>query len=151
VENRSIPAFLKPRQPRILRAGVDYFRLNQGWSMFAPDAPRHDMWIVVDAKTSDGRHVDPYNQLASRIADPRLRTLPHRLGQSAAYCDYTVRIAEHDIFHEPLRDWIMSYHRRTERAVDRIVSFTAYVIEQDPPLPGEHEPRNLQVRPFLTQ
>jgi hypothetical protein len=151
VENTAIPNVLKHRQPLFIRRAVDYFRLNQGWSMFAPDAPTQDMWIVIDAETVDGRHVDPFNALASRVADPSLRTMPARLGQSAAYCDYTVRIAGEGIFHEPLRDWIMTYHRRTHRAGDRILHFKAYTVEQDSPAPGETEPRNVQARVFLSE
>jgi len=151
VENPAIPKPLKHRQPRWIRAGVGYFRLNQGWSMFAPDAPLHDMWIVVDAETIDGRHVDPFNALASRVADPRLRTVPTRLGQSAAYCDYTVRIPDQGVFHAPFRDWIMSYQERTRRPEDRVVHFAAYSVEQDSPAPGEREPHNVQARMFLSE
>jgi hypothetical protein len=151
VENPAIPRLLKHRQPRFIRAGVDYFRLNQGWSMFAPDAPQQDMWIVIDAETVDGRHIDPFNALASRVADPSLRSVPPRLAQSAAYCDYTVRIADEAIYHGPLRDWIMSYHERTHRANDRILHFTAYAVEQDSPAPGEREPHNVRSRVFLSE
>jgi hypothetical protein len=151
VENPAIPSVLKHRQPRFIRRAVEYFRLNQGWSMFAPDAPTQDMWIVIDAETVDGRHVDPFNALASRLADPSLRSIPARLGQSAAYCDYTVRIAGERIFHEPLRDWIMSYHERTHRAADRILHFKAYAVEHDSPAPGETAPHNVQARVFLSE
>jgi hypothetical protein len=148
-ENPAVPGALKHRQPWAIRAGVDYFRLNQGWSMFAPDAPTRDLWIVVDAVTHAGRHVDPFNEVASRIADPSLRSIPKRLGQAAAYCDYTVRIPGDDIHHEALRDWIMAYHDRTHRPEDRVEHFKAYVIEQDSPRPGEAEPRNVTAQVFL--
>ena len=49
-------------------------------------APRDDMWIVVDAVTEDGRHIDPYNEAASLHADPTLRTIPERLGQNYYWC-----------------------------------------------------------------
>jgi hypothetical protein len=150
VENPAIPRRLRLAQPPAIRAAVDYFRLNQGWSMFAPDAPTQDQWIVVDARTSDGRHVDPFNALASRVADPSLRSIPERLGQSAAYCDYTVRIPDDELYHGPLRDWILDYHRRTGRPDDRIVHFKAYVVEQDSPAPGERQPNNVHARVFLT-
>jgi hypothetical protein len=103
----------------------------------------------VDAVTYAGRHVDPFNELASRIADPSLRSIPKRLGQAAAYCDYTVRIPEYGIHHEALRDWILAYHDRTHRPEDRIRHFKAYVIEQDSPRPGETEPRNVTAEVFL--
>ncbi|HTU61689.1 MAG TPA: HTTM domain-containing protein [Polyangiales bacterium] len=149
VENPAIPDWLEHRPPRAVRAAIGYLRLNQGWSMFAPDAPRDDLWVVVDAVTSDGRHVDPWNELASRIADPSLRTIPARLGQDAAHCDYTSRIPDDDILHEPFRDWILAYHRRTRRPEDRIVRFRAYVIEQHSPAPDESAPSDVRARMFL--
>jgi len=149
VENPSIPEWLQHQQPRAVRAAVGYLRLNQGWSMFAPDAPRDDLWIVVDAITKDGRHVDPWNEIASRVADPSLRTIPARLGQDAAYCDYTARIPDDGNLHEPFRNWILAYHRRTRRPEDRIVRFRAYVIEQQSPAPGETAARDVRARVFL--
>jgi hypothetical protein len=151
VENPAIPRWLQHQQPRSVRAAVGYLRLNQGWSMFAPDAPREDMWIVVDAVTSDGRHVDPWNEVASRVADPSLRSIPPRLAQAAAYCDYTSRIPDDDILHEPFRDWILDYHRRTRRPEDQIVKFRAYAIEQHSPAPGQSEPHDVRSRVFLSK
>jgi len=78
VENWAVPKCLKHRQPKWIQATIQTFRLNQGWSMFAANAPRDDMWIVVDATTIDGQRIDPYNDLATRYADPTLRTLPPR-------------------------------------------------------------------------
>jgi hypothetical protein len=149
VENAAVPHWLKHQQPRGVRAPVGYLRLNQGWSMFAPDAPINDAWVVVDAVTSDGRHIDPWNALASRISDPSLRSIPARLGQDAAYCDYSSRVVDDDVLHEPLRDWILEHHRRTHRPDERIRHFKAYVIEQDNPRPGEDAPSNVRARVFL--
>jgi hypothetical protein len=149
VENPAIPRWLQHHQPRAVRAAVGYLRLNQGWSMFAPDAPRDDMWVVVDAVTSDGRHVDPWNEVASRVADPSLRDIPPRLGQDAAHCDYTARIPDDGILHDPFRDWILDYHRRTRRPEDRIVNFRAYAIEQHSPAPGEPAATDIRSRVFL--
>jgi hypothetical protein len=148
-ENRAVPHVLKHHQPWAIRAGVDYFRLNQGWSMFAPNAPTRDLWIVVDAITHAGRHVDPFNELASRLADPSLRSIPKRLGQAAAYCDYTAAIPGNGVHHEALHDWIMAYHERTQRPEDRVEHFKAYVIEQDSPRPGERQPGNVTAQVFL--
>ncbi|HET8931892.1 MAG TPA: HTTM domain-containing protein [Polyangiales bacterium] len=149
VENRAIPAPLRIEQPRFVRGAIEYLRLNQGWSMFAPDAPMSDLFVVIDAVTSDGRHIDPWNDRASRISDPSLRTIPARLDQDAAYCDYSSRVVDDDILHEPLRDWIFNHHRRTHRPEDRIEHFKAYAIEQDNPAPGERAPSNVRSRVFL--
>jgi len=150
VENDAVPDVLRPPQPAFMDASISYLRLNQGWGMFAPNAPREDMMVVVDALTVDGRHIDPYNMRASVIADPLMRELPDRLGQNYLYCDYTARIEDTGLLHEPLREWILAHHRRTKRAQDKIVSFTAYVVEDTSPKPGEPAPTNRKARKFLS-
>ncbi len=51
-------------------------RLNQVWSMFAPNPPGADAWLVTEAKTADGREVDPVTREAVRFDRPAsLRTL----------------------------------------------------------------------------
>ena len=52
------------KQPKFLANTVQYFRIFQGWSMFAPDAPRSDGWLVIDVEKSDGTHVDPQTNQA---------------------------------------------------------------------------------------
>jgi hypothetical protein len=151
VENWSVPKFLKHQQPTWIQATIQTFRLNQGWSMFASNAPRDDMWIVVDATTIDGRQIDPYNELATRYADPTLRTIPPRLDMSYWWCDYTVRIPGFRQYHSSLTDWIFRHHERTGNENDRIVSFRAYTVSQIPPAPGESEPREVNVKPFLAK
>lgn len=149
VENPAIPKLLKHDQPKWIRATVQTLRLNQGWRMFAPDAPRFDMWLVFDATTVDGRRVDPYNEIASRYANPELRTIPPRLGQNYHWCDYTVRIRAFRAYFPELEDWIFRYHERTGNENDRIVSFTAYEVSHHPPAPFATEPTDVKVTPFL--
>jgi hypothetical protein len=142
---------MKHEQPKWIRATVATLRLNQGWRMFAPDAPRFDMWLVFDATTVDGRRIDPYNAVASRYADPDLRTIPPRLGQNYYWCDYTVRIRGFRRYFPELAEWIFRYHERTENENDRIVSFTAYEVSHHPPGPFENEPRDVKVTRFMTE
>lgn len=149
VENPIITRHVQVRQPRVLRAAVSYLRLNQGWSMFAPDAPRSDMTIVVDAVTADGRHVDPYNEAAARVADPSLRKVPERIGHDMFWCDYTVRVPGQRAYHDILSQWIMAYPERTGRPTDRIVGFDLYIVEQDSPAPGQSAPTNVRHRVML--
>jgi hypothetical protein len=129
-ENRAVPRVLRLPQPAWMEVAVQYLRLNQGWSMFGANAPRETVSIVVDAQTLSGRHVDPYNERASRVADPSLRSVPARLAQDVLFCDYSAHIAAVESLYEPLRDWIMSYHERTGRPEDRIVHFQAYELSQ---------------------
>jgi hypothetical protein len=151
VENPAIPHFLKHQQPKWIRATVMTFRLNQGWKMFAANAPRHDMWLVFDAVTADGRHIDPFNEVASRYADPSLRTLPPYLGQNYYWCDYTVRIKRYRRYHKALSDWIFSHHERTGNAGDRVVSFRVYEVSQFPPGPSQDEPHDVKAQVILSK
>ncbi|MEY4577454.1 MAG: hypothetical protein RL701_2157 [Pseudomonadota bacterium] len=151
VHNYAIPEWLRVSQPRWAARACEYLRLDQGWSLFAPEAPIDDMTVVIDAVTADGRHVDPLNALASRVADPLTRTIPVRLGQSAQYCLYIAHALSDDAYHAPLRDWLLSYHRRTGRAADRIVHFRAYRIEHMSPAPGETAPHDVHASKFLSR
>ena len=150
-ENPAISRFIKHEQPKWIKATVMTLRLNQGWKMFAANAPRHDMWLVVDAVTADGRHIDPFNQVASRYADPSLRTLPPYLGQNYYWCDYTVRIKRYRRYHGALSDWIFSHHERTGNADDRVVSFRVYEVSQFPPGPWQDEPRDVKAKVILSK
>ena len=149
VENPAVPRFMRLEQPEWIRASVMIFRLNQGWKMFASNAPRDDMWLVIDAVTEDGRHIDPYNEVASLHADPALRTIPERLGQNYYWCDYSVRIKGFRAYHSALTNWIYRHHERTGNDNDRIVSFEAYALTHIPPAPWEDEPHDVRAQSFL--
>jgi hypothetical protein len=60
MENWAVPSFLKLRsRPDLLTNIIDYGQIPQGWSMFAPDVPRDDSRMVIDATLADGTHLDP--------------------------------------------------------------------------------------------
>src|SRR6185503_20318300 len=60
-ENKSLPAVIREhRQPKFMEATIVYFRIFQGWGMFAPNPITDDGSLTVDAWTIDGRHVDPF-------------------------------------------------------------------------------------------
>jgi hypothetical protein len=143
VENRALPDALRVRrQPLALRLLVQYPRFMEGWSMFAPDAPTHDSLLYVDALTADGRHVDPINELASRVSALPVTTIPEYLDQDDTWCDYTTNIVGHEDYYETLASFIRDYPKRTHDARDRILSFEVWQIEDDSPPPGESKPRN---------
>lgn len=59
VESWGIPQGWKPKErPSWMVDVIDYLQIPQGWSMFAPDAPRDDARLVADATLADGRHID---------------------------------------------------------------------------------------------
>ena len=59
MENWGVPAALKLKsRPDLLTDIINYGQIPQGWSMFAPDVPRDDSLMVVDATLADGTHID---------------------------------------------------------------------------------------------
>jgi predicted DCC family thiol-disulfide oxidoreductase YuxK len=151
VANPSIPrAFRFERRPEWMVAAVMYPHIFESWSLFSPEAPLSDETVVVDAVTRDGRHVDPYNEVGSRVSSLPVESVPVRLGHDSFWCDYTLRIPDAGQYHQALIEWILRYHERTGHDADQIVRFDAYVIWQDSPKPGEPPvPTNIRKRRFL--
>lgn len=143
LENQALPDVLRVRdQPLALRLLVEYPRFMEGWSMFAPDAPKRDSLMVVDAVTADGRHVDPINALASRNGSSPVTRIPEYLDQDDTWCDFTTNVVGREEYYGTLTDYIRAYPRRTHRSRDRIESFEVWILEDESPPPGESEPRN---------
>lgn len=136
IENRAVPRWMKVRQPELLQAIVQYGRFYQGWSMFAPNPPKRSGLVVVDARTADGRRVDPLNHAATGWTGEPWEASPGRLGQDQFWCDYVARIEGNSHMHHILESWIRRHHRRTGRPEDEIVAFDAYWLEHAPPPPG---------------
>lgn len=149
IGNAALSTRVKLHQPLLLKMLVAYPRLIQAWSMFAPDAPMGDETIVVDAVTADGRHVDPYNQIAGRYPTHATTEIPARLDNDSFFFNYSSRIPFTQTYWGALQEWILAHHRRTGRAEDRIVSFEVWVVEDDSPPPGQTQPRNVRSRVFL--
>jgi hypothetical protein len=149
MENKVVPAFLKLGQMEWMKQLVMYPRLFQGWSMFTPDPPTGERMVYVDAVTIDGRHIDPYNLAGSRVAELPVTRIPAWMDQDEFWCDYTNRIPENGAYHGPLKEWISSYHKRTGRAEDRVLSFEVFLIESDSAPPGQYGPRNIRTRSML--
>ncbi len=150
-DNRAVPRLLKQLpQPAVLAAAIEYTRTFQGWSMFAPDAPKDDGYVVVDAVTSDGRHVDPLNQVFSRHAALPVTRIPPRLGQSQHFDNYTARIKDSGNYHRALLEWIVRYPERTGNPADKIVSFEASYAEHVIPAWGQTTPTGFKLTKFLS-
>jgi hypothetical protein len=146
VENNAIPKRLKLPQPKWMTQVVWYPRLTQGWQMFSPDAPTGERLLYVDATTFGGRHVDPLNEAASRVASLPLDHIPPHLEQDEWWHDYVRGIPEAEAYWRALKDWIFAYHHRTGRAEDRIISFEARLIETENPPPGQRGQRNIRTK-----
>jgi predicted DCC family thiol-disulfide oxidoreductase YuxK len=148
--NPAVPPRLRwTSRPQWMADAVMYTRLFQNWALFAPDAPMQDEMVVVDAVTRDGRHVDPYNRVGSRIAALPVARLPERLDQDAFFCDYTLRLPETHWYHQAFVEWVVRHPERTRHPEDAIASFEASVVQQTSPAPGESQPRDVQSQVFL--
>jgi hypothetical protein len=123
-------------------AAVTYLNLFQGWSMFAPDAPTTDLNVVVDAVTVDGRHVDPFSEIATPGAPAPGMTIPVASGPSWLFYGYENHIVGRPEYFQAFQEWILRYPDRTGRNQDRLVSFQVFVVEDDSPPLGEQLPRN---------
>jgi len=141
-ENGKILHFEPEWQPRFMNATAVYLQAFQGWAMYAPDPPASDLNLYVDATTGDGRHVDPFNAVASP-GNPRTgaEIMPH-LRQDTMFFAYVLRLPWTPNYWSALQEWILRYPERTKRAADAIVRFEVFVVEHDSPPPGEHDPRN---------
>ena len=150
IDNRITNSALHDRhQPRWMEASADYLQLFEGWALFAPDTPRTDMNITVDAITRDGRHVDPYNEATSaRFPSPGFR-VPPRLEPDALACDYVTVLPFHPEYQQAFQEWILRYPERTRHSNDQLVSFRAFLIEDDSPPLGVRQPRNTRASQFL--
>ena len=150
VANPAVPPDLRfEHRPEWMVAAVMYPHIFEGWSLFSPDAPFTDETIYVDAVTRDGRHVDPYNEIGSRVADIPIDRVPVRLGHSSFWCDFTLRIPDAAVFHQAFIEWILRYPDRTGNPNDTITKFDVYVVEQRSPPPGQSEPTDFHQRRFL--
>lgn len=137
IENRAVPRWMRPPQPKVLRAIVQYGRFFQGWSMFAPNPPTSNGLVVVEATTADGRRVDPLNFAATGWEGEPWEASPGRLGQDQFWCDYVARIEGNRSLHHILETWLRGHHKRTGVDADRVVAFDAYWVEHRTPPPGE--------------
>jgi predicted DCC family thiol-disulfide oxidoreductase YuxK len=122
-------------QPAALLAVVDIFRLYQGWKMFAPEPPYEDGRLVVDARTQDGRKVDPLSEGAEPDFNPET---PVGWGQSQLWCDYHLKMyfARYAPNRQHLEDYLRNWHKRTGRAQDRLVAFDVWWVSDKSPPPG---------------
>jgi hypothetical protein len=133
-----------------IAAAVSYLDLFQGWSMFAPEAPMTDFNLMVDATTVDGRHVDPYNEIANPKYPHPGFTIPVALGPSWLFYGYGNHIPNRGAYHQALLEWVLRYPQRTGNPNDQIVTFKLYTVEDDSPRLGERKPTNLRWKVMIS-
>jgi hypothetical protein len=148
-ENKSVPAFLKHKQPAFVQATILYPRIMQGWGMFAPNPIAEDGSISVDAITVDGRHIDPFTGLPPDLDLTDARGLG--LGQIRQDYFNRIRLDRNKPYRRPgLLDYLLRYHERTGRPDDEIVAFDVYWVRDQCPKPGELRPYKNEALPIMT-
>ncbi len=147
-DNTPVPKALRVHQPAWTHAVIEYPRILQGWRMFAAEPPRTDSFIYVDAVTSTGAHVDPYNEVASDQPFPAGTTVPAHMGQSQFFVMYSDRIGmvSYAAYRQAFQEWLVAYPERTGRPEDCLLSYEVYLVTDNTPAPGTPQTSTPQSR-----
>jgi predicted DCC family thiol-disulfide oxidoreductase YuxK len=125
---------LRVHRPEWVVRSVNTFRLLEGWGMFAPEPPYEDGRVVVDARTKDGRKLDPFTGTLPDF-DPNTPGWWHE----QFWCDYNNRIRFE--FHVPnrqhLKDYLRHWHEYEGHPNDELVAFDVWWMPDKSPRPGE--------------
>jgi predicted DCC family thiol-disulfide oxidoreductase YuxK len=133
-DNRFVPASLKPRRAEWMIKVIEYPRLLQGWSMFAPEPPYEDGRVVVDGRTADGRKFDPFSG-----GEPSFETITARSwNHEQFWCDYHnyIRFSGNEGRRQFLRHYLLHQHELSGRPEDRLVAFDVWWVQDRSPPPG---------------
>ena len=142
-QNPAIPESWRLPQPALLSMVSYYPRLMQRWSLFAPDAPRSDALVVIDAVTRSGTRLDPLTGEAPDFDAPLHGPWFH----SQFWCDFHNRIQKKK--NEPYRRdfvrYLKNWHEIENRpASDQLVSYKVYSVTNASPAYGSTEPYYIQ-------
>lgn len=139
--NRAFPKGLRLQEPEWLLAYKPYVRGWQAWSMFAPDAPRDDGTMVVDAVTSRGRHLDPFTGLPPDFEQIRRGLAPHPIALSDYF--FALRDKRHAQYRRELSRYLKRY-RVPGAGDERLRAFEVYWVSYVPPPRGSYVPGPLK-------
>lgn len=123
---------LHARQGAVMAALSHKMRFLQGWFMFSPNPVMDDGTIVVDAITTDGRHVDPFTGRPPNFDLTHAKSL--RLNQ--IWGDYfnRIRLPGNLAYRDAAKAYMLRLPERTGRPEDAIVSGDVYwVTDLNPP------------------
>jgi hypothetical protein len=144
-DNTPVPKVLRFHQPDWCKAIIEYPRILQGWRMFAPEPPRGDSMMYVEATTASGRKVDPYNEVASDQPYPADTVVPRHMGQSQFFVMYSERLPNtgYAAYRQAFSEWLVAYPERTGNPDDCLIGYDVYFItDTSPPFgtPGKNTP-----------
>ncbi len=118
--------------PEPIRLIAQKFRFLQGWFMFSPGPVTDDGTILVDAKTIDGRSIDPFTGQPPNWELGKVQSYAY----NQIWSDYFNRMkdAGNANFRDSMKDYLIRLPERTGRPEDTIVSGDVYWIhDMNPP------------------
>jgi hypothetical protein len=142
MENWAVPPQLKPAtRPDWMTDLINYWQVPQGWSMFAPDVPKQDTRLVVDATLADGTHVDPLTG-----APPDFDTLEHGPWfMNQHWCEVHARMPNWRHHWRNFRDYLYRRPRALGWPVEKnVVAVQVFKVSGDMPAPGSTTPTNVK-------
>ncbi len=142
MENWGVPPSLKvTSRPQLLTDVINYLQIPQGWSMFAPDPPRDDERLVVDAVLADGSHVDPLTGEPPDFDAPLHG--PYYMNQH--WCEVHARMPRWPEHWRNFKDYLMRIPQLKGWPPEkRIVSLEVWKVTAMVPPPGSTTPYDLK-------
>ena len=133
-DNQFVNRRIRVHRPDWVVAPVNTFRLLEGWGMFAPEPPYDDGHVVVDARTKDGRKLDPFTGKLPDF-DPYTTT---GWGHEQFWCDYNnrIRFDWHVPNRQHLREYLKHWHEYYGTPADELVAFEVWWVGDKSPPPG---------------
>jgi hypothetical protein len=120
----------KYKQPLVARIVSTRLNMREAWRLFT----KHfysTPFLVVDATTADGRHVDPFTGKPPRTGFGQPLSSE---GYPEHWIDYLNRVEQFPEYRAGLLHYIEHYADRTGRPEDRVVSFTvSHMVQPSPP------------------
>ena len=149
MENWGVPPGLKLQsRPELLTDIINYGQIPQGWSMFAPDVPRDDSLMVVDATLVDGTHLDLLTEKPPDFEAPLHG--PYFMNQH--WCEMHARMRNWPQHWRNFRDYLMRLPKlKGWPAEKQVVALEVWQVSAMVPLPGSTTVTNVTRQKLFDQ
>jgi hypothetical protein len=129
------PSLTAIPQGTVLTAVVSWPRMLGRWDLLAPEPPRENDAVVVDAQTREGNPIDPLTGLPPEV-DLGARG---RLGMGPLWSDYLDRLRrpEWSDMQRAFRDYVAKGGPKRQGQTSPIVGLDAYWVAKPIPAPGQ--------------
>jgi hypothetical protein len=134
--NRAVPKWLRVTPGPWVDGYKPYLRGFQGWSMFAPEAPKEDGTMVVDAVTVGGQHIDPFTGQPPSWQQIREGLSPHSIALSDYF--FSMRDARYARYRHDLARYLRNLP--VAAPSDRLRYADFWWVSYAPPARGTYEP-----------